>query len=152
MAVCAILYVCDAFVAVLGNDARLLVLMTAITGVALVIAAKVTGRAGRVVFSVKLEKAAVIERRWLPARRLMTGRASQSLCPVPIIAWRNVARLTVFPGICLQKRMVKPDGTGPGQLWPGMIVVAGHAVRIGQGLMECRSSFSSLNLGAFGSS
>ena len=69
----AVFDVCNSFCAVLGNDARLLVLMAAVTAVTLVISAKVAGRTGHVVFSVKYEEAAVIERGWFPARRLMTG-------------------------------------------------------------------------------
>lgn len=61
------------FLTVFGNNAHLLMLMAAVTGVALVIAARMAGRAGRVVIAIKYEKAAVIECCQLPCRRLMAG-------------------------------------------------------------------------------
>lgn len=68
-----ILDVGDPFLAVLGNDVRHLMLMAAIAGVAFVIAAKVAGRAARVVMAVEREEAAMIECGGLPASSLVTS-------------------------------------------------------------------------------
>lgn len=103
----AVLNVGDPFLAVLGDDLGLLVLVASIAGVLLVIAGQVAGRARGVMISVEQEIAAVVECCRFPVRRLVTCRACQRLAAMQIIARSRVTRLAVGARVGLEQDMVE---------------------------------------------
>lgn len=90
----AVLDVGDPFLAMLGNNPGLLMLMAPVAGVLLVIAAQVAGRAGGVVIAVQQEIAAVVECRGLPARWLVACRTCR-LAAMQVILRSRVTRLAI---------------------------------------------------------
>ena len=131
----------DPFLAVLGDDPGLPMLVASVAGVLLVNAAQVASCAGSVVIAVEQEIAAMIESRGIPARRLMTRRTCQRLAAMQIIARSHVTRVAVSARVGIQQGMIQLHCTGLGQSRPRMIAVAGHTIGFGKRLMECRASF-----------
>ncbi len=132
----AVLDVGDSFLAMLGDDPGLLVLMAAIAGVLLVVAAQVTGRAGGVVIAVEQEISAVVEGSRFPVRRLVACCTCQLRTAVQVILRSRVTRLAIRARINLQQSVVELHCTGFRQPRSGVITMAGHAVGFGQRLME----------------
>ncbi len=151
MAANAIVDVANTFLAVLGDYPGLLMLVASVAGVLLVIAAQVAGHAGGVVMAVELEIAIVIECRRFPVRWLVACRTCQLRTAVQIIARSRVTRLAVRARISLQQGMVEFNCAGLGQSRPRVIAVAGHAIGLGERLMECRAPLRLGNRHALGS-
>lgn len=129
------------FFQMFGNDVRRLMRVTAEARIPFVGPPFVARRAGRVVISIQGKKPGVIECCWFPSGRLVAGRAIRCRPLVQPILRRDVTALASGSDIGFQQRMVKLNcaGFGPCRLW--MIAVAGHAVRLGQCLVECAQSW-----------
>ena len=126
-----------AFLPVQGDDPGGLVLMTAITGRALEIVAKVAGRAGDIMISVEPEEAVMRKRRGPPAgcaMALTAVRAAQ--LPVERVGWGHMATGAGCARLRPQQRMVELRQMMAGQSGPGMIGVTGHAFCFNQLLVK----------------
>jgi hypothetical protein len=103
----AVVDVGNPLLAMLGNDLGGLMFMAAITGVTLVITARMAGRTGSVMMAVEKEEASMIECRRLPVGRLVAGCAWRGLSEMKLIAWSLVAAFTAIACTGLEERVIE---------------------------------------------
>lgn len=131
----AIVVITDAFLDVLVANVVRRVLVTAITGIAPVVAAYMAGHTAGIVVMVELEIFAVIEGRRCPLFLAVALAAVAADLPVQRVCWRLVACFALITSRLLQQDMVEMP-LRPEAFHARVVAMAGHAVLISQLLVE----------------
>ena len=103
----AVVDVGNPLLAMLGNDLGGLMFMAAITGVTLVITARMAGRTGSVMMAVEKEEASMVECRRLPVWRLVAGCTWPGLPEMKLVTWSLMADLATVACVGSQERVIE---------------------------------------------
>lgn len=112
--------------------------MAAITGVAAVVVACMTGRAFHVVIAIQRKILIVVKGRRYPFLLAMALAAIAVELPVERIRWRLVARLAFLTAIGLEQAVVE-TAFGTEAFDPGMVAVTRQAILLREFLVKWRT-------------
>ena len=138
MALDTVVKVADSFLDMLAANFLQRMLMATVAGVGAVVVAHVAGYTFHVVVAIQLEILRMIKGRRGPFVLAVTFAAIAGDLLMQAVFGRLVAALTFCAGCLIQQAMIEPSGW-PEPLYPGVITVAGNAIRADELLVErCR--------------